>query len=405
MKTTKRKVRSKKRGSALASAVSIIALLLAIGTGILALGLQSRMLAIRTGKEIEARCAADAGLAHAIFGMNEKLKAKPWVDSDLPQLTDEVLPNSNAVFSYTVTGDLGSGYTIESTGKSGWVGAERKRKVIATLKLQGPFDYMVAVQLNIVLKPGSVIDGYNFSNPGEKLQVATLSTLPMQIVLGNGSLVDGDVAVGVGGDPELVINGPGATITGQTYALAEEMYFPDVTVPQWLTALPSQGTIGDADTITTSGKYDGINIGQGKIVTIDGPVTLYVIGNISLANSAQIQINNANPDASLTLYMGGNLYCKNGGIINNLTQDPTKLKMFGLDTCVNLSLATNGTFYGAICAPNAMVNLKSSVEVYGSVLANCLMQGSAANMHYDAALRNVSVDDDLVRFVINQWAE
>ncbi|MHC4658151.1 MAG: DUF7305 domain-containing protein [Planctomycetota bacterium] len=403
MAAIKRLLRLKRRGSALGSALSISAVLFVIGTGMLGLGLHSQTLAIRTGDEIEARCAADAGLIKAIFEMNEKLEVQPWDDSTLPEATDEALPNCDATFSYTVTEDDDGGFAIVATGKSGR--AESTKEVSCTLKLQGLFESVVAVKENIVLKPGSVVDGYNFTEAGEKLQIATLSTLPMHVVLGNGALVDGDVAVGVGGDPDLVICGPGATITGDTYALTKDIQFASVTVPQWLDDLPSGGTIRSSTVITSSGKYDGISIGRGKIITIDGPVTLYITGNMSLANSAQIQINNANPDAYLTLYMGGDLYCKNGGAINNLTEDPQRLKMFGLDTCVNLSFATTGTFYGAIYAPNAMVNLKNSVEIFGAISAKCLYQGLAANFHYDASLRDVSVNDEYVHFVIEKWRE
>ena len=392
MKPAGKKMHLLQRGSALALVLSVITILLAVGTGLLSLGLHSQLFSIRTGNEIVARSAADAGLTEALFRMNEQLKTKPWSDSSLPGVTDGALPGCKAIFSYNVTGDTTDGYGIECIGDAG----RAQKKAEAHLRLQGPFDAALLVSQTIVMKPGSIVDGYNFSNPGEKLVMGTLTTLPNQITLGLNASVDGDVAV---------ICAPGASITGETYAMAEEPYWPRVTAPQWLDGLGSSGSISDATTITNSGKYDSINVGKGLIITIDGPVSLYVVGNISLSNSAQIQISDSNPDAFLTLFMGGNLYSKNGGAINNLTKDSTRLKIFGLDGCTNLSFGATGTFYGAICAPNAMVNLKSSVEIYGSVLAASFNQGSSANFHYDAALRNVSVNDDLVRFVLDRWGE
>ena len=108
-----------RRGSALALILATMVILLLIGTSLLSLGLHGQTLGIRTSKEIAARCAADAGLTKAIFEMNEKLKVKPWDDSILPETTDESLTNSDAAFSYTVTGDIDSGYIIESIGRSG----------------------------------------------------------------------------------------------------------------------------------------------------------------------------------------------------------------------------------------------------------------------------------------------
>lgn len=392
---------TKEHGSAIVLVLFATLILSLIGMGLLQAGLNGRIFAIRNAQKIKACCAADAGLTKAIFEMGEKLKVKSWSDSSLPQETDQKLPNCEDTFSYKVSPSEGTNCNIESIGSS----RVTQKRVYAVLRLQGPFEAALVVQGQLVLKPGAVVDGYNFTEVGEKLQLGTLNALPASVVLGMGALVGGDVFVGVGADPDSVISAPEATITGRTYALTEEFWQPQVTVPQWLLDLPSQGTISAPATITTSAKYDGINPGTGEIITIDGPVTLYVTGNISLSNSAEIQINNANPDASLTLFLGGDLYCKNGGLINNLTGDPTKLKIFGLDSCTNISLASTSTFYGGICARNARVNLKNAVEIYGAVSVYDFMQGSAANLHYDAALKIVNPTDPCVRFTVKRWRE
>ena len=326
---------------------------------------------------------------------------QPWDEDSLPVSFNECLMICNAVFNYTISDYADNCYLIESTGVCG----HNTRTVHAILQLQGPFEYAIAIKHNMVLKPGTLIEGYNFANESETLQVATKSVLPAQITLGKDAIVDGDVAVGVGGDPETVICGPAAEITGRTYALTKDIEFPSVTVPQWLQDLPAQPVISNPATISYSAKYDGVNLGRGDVLTIDGPVVLYVTGDIGLMNSAQIQINEDNPDASLVLYLGGNVNCKNGGAINNLTKDPSKLKIFGLDSCVNLGFATSATFYGGIYAPNAMLNLKTSVELYGSFVTESFLQALAANVHYDASLREVTPDDPGVSFSVKRWWE
>ena len=72
-----RLLQSKKRGSAIPLAAVAVLILLAMGTGLLSLGLHSRINSIRTTSGIAARCAADAGLVKALFEMNEKLKVEP----------------------------------------------------------------------------------------------------------------------------------------------------------------------------------------------------------------------------------------------------------------------------------------------------------------------------------------
>ena len=65
-------LKSKKRGSAIPLTVVAIIILLAMGVGLLGLGFNSRVYTIRNASVIKARCAADAGLAMALFEMNQK---------------------------------------------------------------------------------------------------------------------------------------------------------------------------------------------------------------------------------------------------------------------------------------------------------------------------------------------
>ena len=106
----KKLLQSKRRGSAITLAVVMVLILLAMGTGLLSMGLNSRTFATRCTSDIIARCAADAGLTMAIFSMNKELQANTWGVNSLPKAIDEKIPYSDATFSYTVTGDLNNGY-------------------------------------------------------------------------------------------------------------------------------------------------------------------------------------------------------------------------------------------------------------------------------------------------------
>lgn len=55
-------------------AVLVVVLLFAIGVGLMGLGLNHCIYPIRTSSDIAARCAADSGLAIALFEMNKKLQ-------------------------------------------------------------------------------------------------------------------------------------------------------------------------------------------------------------------------------------------------------------------------------------------------------------------------------------------
>ena len=115
MKTESRKTNSHRGGFALAIVMSVIVLLLLLGWGVTSLGLQGQIFSIRTSTQIKAKVAADAGLTKALAEMNQLLMKSPFgVDSSLPSVTDEVLPECDATYTYAVVGDTASGYNIQS---------------------------------------------------------------------------------------------------------------------------------------------------------------------------------------------------------------------------------------------------------------------------------------------------
>jgi hypothetical protein len=394
----KKLLKSKRRGFAIPLVVVTIMILFAMGVGLLSLGTSSRIYSIRSASDIAVRCAADSGLTMALFQMNEKLKVKPWNDSTLPEATNESLPNCDAVFSYTVTGDSGTGYTIESIGTSG----NAERKVSCILKPEGPFEFAVFAEDGAELKNSALVDGYNFGADDEILKFGTNSIASGAFTFKNSSTINGDVVVGVGGNPDIVIDDFGATITGDTRTMTERNTLPPIEVPQWLESLPSSGTITDDLTVSNSAKYSSINLNNSKTLTIEGDVTLYVTGEIILGNSAEIQIDN---DASLILYLGGDFEGKNSSTVNNLTQEAKKLQIYCLDSCENMVFKNSSDFYGVIYAPNSEVIMDNSSNLYGAVVARSFEQMNSGIFNYDASLRDASVNDEAVRFVVTHWHE
>lgn len=394
----KKLLTSKKRGSAIPLVVVAVMILLAMGVGLLNLGMSGRIYSSRTACDITARSAADAGLTMALYEMNEKLKVKPWNDGSLPEATNQSLPYCDAVFSYTVTGNPSDGYTVESIGKSGYA----ERTIVCVLKPHGPFEFAVFGDESADLKNSALVDWFNFGADDEILKVGTNSIASGAFSLKNSSTINGDVVVGVGGNPDIVIDDFGATITGEARALREANVLPSITVPQWLESLPSSGTIQNDTTVTNSARYSDINLKNNKTLLIDGDIALYITGEIILGNSAEIEIDN---DASLILYLGGDFEGKNSSTINNLTQDTKKLQIYCLDSCENMVFKNSSDFYGVIYAPNADVIMDNSANLYGAVVARTFEQKNSAALNYDAKLRDASVNDEAVRFVVTNWHE
>ncbi len=372
----------KRAGAALPLVLLAVVILLAMGVGLLNLGLNSRIFAIRNAHGIAARCAADAGLTKAVFETNEKLKVKPWDDSTLSLATNQALPNCDAVFRYTVTGDSESGYTIESVGKSG----QAERRVSCSLSLEGLFKYPYAilVQRSLVLMNNTSVSGYNSMDPGATdvpVTIATTSTVPWHMIVA-GADIDGEVILGVNAD------------------------FPEVTPPE----LPDMGTaiavqrttltIGPAD----SGKYTGLRLKTQAVLEIDGgDVVLHMAGSVLLGQGCEIVIKSG---SSLTLYLDGNLVAGNSDGINNETMIPGNFKLYGTnDIAQQFELKAKSGFWGAIYAPNANVTVKADGDIYGSCISSSFQMMSSGNFYYDEALMDVSVEDEDVRFIVKQWRE
>ena len=363
-----RLVRSKSSGSAMVMVLLTVIVLLIIGHGLLALGSNSRIFAIQNASEVAARCAADAGLTKAVFEMNEKLKAESWVDSALPQTTDETLLGCDATFSYTVTGNSSSGYIIKSVGKHN----RAQQNVTATLQLKALFDYAIFAAEKLSMDNNNTINGYN-SDTGQtdlKIQIGTASTSPDSIIIGLGSTIDGDVVVGASGDPATVVYNEG-TIVGLTYAAGEEHVFPDITPP----TLPDMGTIDVPGTVTISpadnGKYAAITSNGGILEIAGGDVVLHVTGNINMDYGSEIQIK---PGSSLTIYADADVRFVNNAGINNQTGICKNLKLYATGEGEQaFELKNNSEAFGAVYAPNAEIVLKNNASLYGSIMCNSLV--------------------------------
>jgi hypothetical protein len=393
-------------GFALSLMLCTVVILIVIGAGVLKFGLYSRRMAVQSSSEIAARSAADAGVTEALFLMNEKLKVQPWDDSSLPYLMDETLPNSDATYSYTVTGDLSNNYLLESIGTYG----QKEKTIGCTLSLQGPFEHAILSLGPLILKTGTIIDGYNSQDPWDTdidVLIATQSTAPESLVLYNEVVVNGDVAVGVGGDVDTVIRDLGAT-TWRRYALNKQIEIPPVYPPE----LTDKGQgihvhgntliIGPGDT----GQYGKIevrrNVNPGTLEINGGDVTLYVTGDVRLGQECEIVIKDG---SSLVLYLDGDMIADNDAGINNQAE-PTSLKVFGTSTDEqNLTIKAKSEALGAIYAPNAIVTIIAYNDIRGSVTSKSFELKTGGNFYYDEALRNVTTEDIAVRFVIREWSE
>lgn len=390
--------KSRNNGVAIPLALVSVLLLLIIGFSLLELGVKNRLFAIRDTSDISARCAADSGLTKAIFEIKQKMLGNAWFGDEMPSETNMLLANCNAKFEYTTTLLPDGNYLVESTGINGI--NQRTEKCI--LQKKSPFKAAIFADGDITIKNSGKIGWYN-GKPGSNFMVGTNSTDDSAVTLYNSSTIEGGVIVGAGGIPDDVVDlKNGAEIVGDMTSLSQknDLIIPDV--PEWLQLLPSFGTIKNDATITESAKYSGIDLKNGDKITVSGNVSLYITGDLTLGNSSQIQIEDG---ASLTIYLDGNLIGKNSCGINNETEIPRNLQIYGLEGCTELDLRNGSDCYGVFYAPNAGFILHNSVTIYGAIVCDTFEIKNSGQIMYDASLEDETFAPVPTDFIITNWNE
>ena len=258
----------------------------------------------------------------------------------------------------------------------------------------------------MVLNGGGAIDSYNAcvapydpDNPNENGHIGTNSIDARSIVLnGSPSLVRGDAAVGVDGDPNAAITGRG-TITGSQTALEESKDL----VPR---DAPTGGTY---TTISLSGR-DEESLGSGSYETpylrlsadatlnITGDVTLHVNGRTSISGSARIIVHNG---ASLSLYVSDRTVLGGQGILND-NQLPSNLMVYGTENADSIDVVGGSDFYGAVHAPTADVTVGGASDFYGAIIAKTVTTSGSGGIHYDECLGDV-IDTTVDPFRVAFW--
>ncbi len=417
-KKQKKQLSSRESGSVLVLVLLVVLISFIIGTGLLALGTQSRVSAINQVQDMMSRSAADAGLERAVQEINNAVLAKTWSDSVLPATSDAALPYSESVYSVTTQYDATDGYQITSVGTD----RNRTHSINATLRLEGLFEYAILLKETLILKSGTTIDGYNSNDPGATdvgLQIATVSTSPDKIILNMGTTVEGEVLAGVGSDTDAVIKDLGGTTEGK-FNLVEEPPFPQITAPLLAPMGTGISVAGITSVITPadSGKYTGIRVEQvsekikgttytdlGTLEISGGEVVLHVTGDIWLGQGCEILVKDG---ASLILYVDGDITCGNAGGIgySGSPEEPSHVQLYATGSGEqDFDLKAKDKWSGVVYAPNANITFYAKGDAYGSFVADSLEFKADGDMHYDAALSEVKVDDIGVRFVINRWNE
>jgi len=235
----------------------------------------------------------------------------------------------------------------------------------------------------------------NYSTEGD---IGTNSTDAESIDMLSNAVVHGNAEVGVGGDPDTVIdfNEEVDKIDGTETALTSSVSIPSVTAPTGLTSnsdLSLNGT--ETHTISGSGQYGNITLNGDSVLTITGNTTVYLTNTFHVDSNAQLVIANG---ASVQFYVDNIISFDSTSEVNNISKDPTKLAFYGTDSMVDdgslgnekIHFNSNAIIHATIQAKNATIRLDSDTEIFGAVLAENIRMDSNACIHYDTSLGGTS---------------
>lgn len=166
-------------------------------------------------------------------------------------------------------------------------------------------------------------------------------------------------------------------------------------------------TLGNP-TDTSPAEYQAERIslsGNGEVLTIDGPVKLYVRRNVSISGKGGIHITE---NGSLELYVATNVSISGNGSaygLQNETKKPEKFMLYNCGSGTNVDISGNGLAYCVVYAPNSVVHLQgggSSGSVFGAIVGLDITLNGGYEFHYDEALADLGGSGGLE---IDFWRE
>jgi hypothetical protein len=289
-------------------------------------------------------------------------------------------PGSLEVASIAANGAT-STFAHTSVGGSVWAGGQSLASGAPAVTLQGDGTIAHDVQAGGPLQVGGIyqVGGDVFVNGDVTIQSGSLS------VVGKVHQPAGTSATGVtaGGG---VVNGPvqvqppcdcSNPIDVASLVAGRKTANDDAAIALATTALDQPaGTVA-----LPCGQFwvDGITGGAASL-QIDGRVALYVGGDVSVSGGLQIALA---PGAELDLFVAGNVSIQGTSSFGDVNA-PARVRVYVGGT--SFTLSADATVGANVYAPNAVLQLASSFQMWGAVFASDLQFSGDFTIHYDTSV-------------------
>lgn len=397
-----------KRGYLLPMAIIFVLISTILGMGILYLGGNEQIAAIKRYNREKAFYIAEAGI-------NRAFSYKKINESWHPEQNPVSFGDGTFYVVETIQGE-----TIIFTSTGNYKGQSIRVSAVTYRSSGGGssgnlFGNGIFGSQSVTLYNNAWIDGYDSrlgpygqSNRGNHGTTGSRGT----ITLYNNANIYGTAMVEDG--PAYLIIGNNATVTDSDLYHTFENPFDNlqlVDVPSDLENLPypvkgdpritgtytiTNGilTVNNNKTITITGgdfRFKSIRMNNNSMMYITGNARFYIESALTLSNNTQLIIQN---NSTVIWYLGNQGIpftptLANNSVINNTSTTPGNLRIY-VASNTNLTLANNAqAFNGVIYAPGSSITLANNSQFYGSIVSQNLTLINNASIHYDVALQNM----------------
>jgi hypothetical protein len=395
------------KGSALVLAVGVVAAMTVLCAGYGMRILNESSIAQKNVRATQAFWVSEAGVQKAVWDYNNN-QCRGMTNGGTPCVSCTSCGSGTRLF----TGTLGNGdysvrvdpdtKTYTSTG-SVWHGSGVDKKLLAVRKIKvffgrdAIFGYAAFSQGELTISNNSHIDSYNSANgtyqvatAGDQGNMGTNGSSVNVVDIGNNSTIHGSVSTGPGGTVDYMPSK--VSITGGI-THTNDIYLEPVSIPSDFDGVSYLGPLSVSGTTTLSAgtyHYDKIAIGNNGTLNITGDVKLYLSNTTTgLTTGNNTVAFNIATGGSVTIYTDGKVDLGNKVVINNNNANPEPAdfviysRYAGDDGVI---IDNNNTFYGAVYAPLAKVELSNNGAMFGSMVGSEVEISNNGELHYDQAL-------------------
>lgn len=394
------------RGVIYVMALGIILSVTIASATLLMRGLSETALSERSRSQLVALHLADAAVDQAAIN----LRTPSDVTDDV---TSGTLPTGTFTIDAPPTAVGSLQWRVNTHGSSARDPAlPRHIEAVFQLTPTSLFQFALFGDQNVNISGNAVTNSYDSRlgpydervNVGHRGDVGTNATARGGVAVNGSIFVDGQVKVGPNvANPLSVVSGyDAAFITGGTSppsddqdVVSQPQTFPmsPVSVPQGLTCNDLE--IHGRRTVTLSSTggplgngtycFDDLDVRGGSQLTADGPVKMYLTGDLRLGG-------NSSSGSSSSVGVAG---------------DPTKLIILIASTGAQLEGSVTGSakFYGAVYGPQATLTISGNAEVFGSIIAKVVNLTGSAVIHRDDALASRTDFSNQSRTTLVSWRE